>query len=275
MRTRQPDWRHGSGPTAEGEHPAEADSEIAAERKTGDARPSLYPPYLGTPEELEAFNPPKYSRDDRRRYHADRRAALRADRSLYLKWAKPHADAALRIVERRPDGEIYPPPKVALRYTYCPEYLREPALRLILQGLAVREMASPLGLRPPPRRFDPMTQAAPADRFKSSWERRLAAALTRLKVRWTYEPDRLPYIDHRGHGHSYTPDFRLDDLHRTYVEVKGIHGADNADNLKMWHVLRQNAVTLLLWDAAIIEMVEDMQRAEEVEGLLSSTRLAA
>lgn len=275
MNRRLPDWRHTSGPTTEGQHPAEADSETVAERKTGDARPSLYASYTGTFAELEAFQAPKYARDDRRRYHADRQAALRADKSLYLKWAKPHADAALRICERRSDGSIYPPIKVALRYTFCPEYLHEPALRLILQGLAAREMSADLGLRHPPRAFEPVTQKAPADRFKSNWERRLAASLTRLRVSWSYESDRFPYVDNRGQRRTYTPDFKLRDLHQTFVEVKGIHGADNADNLKMWLVLRQNPITLLLWDASVIEMVEDMKTAAEVEGMLRSTRLVA
>lgn len=275
MTTRLPDWRDTSGPTAEGEHPAEADSDIAAERKTGDARPSLYVPYNGTRAEIERFIAPRYTRDDRKRYHADRQAALRADKSLYVKWAKPHADAALKLCERMPDQSIYPPPKVALRYTFCPEYLQEPALRLILQGLAAREQSKELGLRQPTRRFAPLTQKAPADRFKSSWERRLSVALTRLRVRWSYEADRFSYVDNRGNQHTYTPDFRLTDLHQTFVEVKGIRGADNADNVKMWLVLRQNAITLLLWDASTIEMIEDMRSASEVEGLLHATRLAA
>ncbi len=111
------------------------------------------------------------------------------------------------------------------------------------------------------------------DPYRSDYERRLAAAFARLGVRFRYESATFPYQDARGGWHNYTPDFTLSDLHLTFVEVKGIRGATSDARVKMWHVLRQHAITLLLWDALVIDMVEDMRHPTEVMGLLSSTRL--
>jgi Phage endonuclease I len=184
-----------------------------------------------------------------------------SDRRLGRWLAQPWA---ARVSDDEPDVDLF------LRGARCPEPLRTFAMALVSEHRAVRES---LGVqRHVPEKATPTVLRK--DPYRSDYERRLAAALTRLGIRFAYERARFSYQDARGGHHTYTPDFALTDLHQTYVEVKGAHGADNADNLKMWHVLRQNAITLLLWDAAIIEMVEDMQHASEVAGLLVSTRLA-
>ena len=106
--------------------------------------------------------------------------------------------------------------------------------------------------------------------YRSTWERRLAGALQRLGIAFGYETARLDYQDNLGRWHTYTPDFTLrSDIH---VEVKGVAGASVEAALKMQRVLARHPVTLLLWDAPIIEMVEAMTDRREVLGLLSSTR---
>jgi hypothetical protein len=114
-----------------------------------------------------------------------------------------------------------------------------------------------------------------ADKYRSSYERRLAAAFDRLGIRYQYETAHLDYRDSTGRWHVYTPDFTLPDLPMTFVEVKGLNGAGTSDSMKMRWVLQRHPIRLLLWDARIIDMVEDMQSANEVMGLLRSTRLAA
>lgn len=114
-----------------------------------------------------------------------------------------------------------------------------------------------------------------SDPFRSEYERRAAAALTRLGIRWAYEPDTLTWRDARNTLHVYTPDFALLDLHDTYVEIKGPAGADAVDTLKMQRVLAWHpSVTLLLWDAAIVDYLEDVTDASALLGLLRTTKAA-
>lgn len=112
--------------------------------------------------------------------------------------------------------------------------------------------------------------------FRSQWERRLSLALTRLGIRWDYEPDQFHYRDWNNRGRRYTPDFRLIDFKDTYVEVKGPAGADAADQDKMAKVVRAYPnMTLLLWDADRVEYIEDVDDPMVVVGLLRTTRLNA
>lgn len=113
-------------------------------------------------------------------------------------------------------------------------------------------------------------------RFKSPWERRLAAALDRVGVKWAYEPDYFTYSDGASTWRRYWPDFRLDDFTNVYVEVKGPSGADAGDSWKMQRVLANYPqITLLLWDATTIEYIEDVADSSYVIGLLRTTKLAA
>lgn len=112
--------------------------------------------------------------------------------------------------------------------------------------------------------------------FRSSWERRLSVALTRLGIRWEYESDQFYYRDWRGAQRRYTPDFRLLDFTDTFVEVKGPAGPDAADTDKMSKVVTAYPnLTLLLWDADRVEYIEEVTDPLVVVGLLRTTRLAA
>jgi hypothetical protein len=118
--------------------------------------------------------------------------------------------------------------------------------------------------------------AQPERKMRSVWERRLGAALNRLGVRWSYEPDYFTYSDGTTRVRRYTPDFRLDDFANTYVEVKGPSGVNPADDWKMRRVLkRYPGMTLLLWDAMAVEYVEDAPNAAALVSLLTTTKLAA
>ena len=111
------------------------------------------------------------------------------------------------------------------------------------------------------------------DRFRSQWERRLAAALDRLGIRWDYESDWFYYRDWTGRQRRYIPDFRLVDFANTFVEVKGPSGADAGDQAKMATVQRTYPkLTLLLWDAETIQYIEDLQERADLIGLLRTTR---
>lgn len=112
--------------------------------------------------------------------------------------------------------------------------------------------------------------------FRSPWERRLAAALDRIGIKWAYEPDYFNYHDGGHIVRRYTPDFRLDDFRNTYVEVKGPKGSDAGDDWKMRRVLTvYPKLVLLLWDAALVEYIEDVPDASYIVGLLERTRMAA
>ena len=50
--------------------------------------------------------------------------------------------------------------------------------------------------------------------MRSGLEREVAAILSRLKLKYTYEEDKLPYVIE----HNYIPDFRVGDI---YIECKG------------------------------------------------------
>lgn len=133
-----------------------------------------------------------------------------------------------------------------------------------------------------PRQSPPYVAAAGTpgflgiDYFRSDWEARLSKALTRLGINWTYEPEWFGWRDNRGTQHRYTPDFRLDDLALTFIEVKGINGPDEQDSWKMARVLANYPnMTLLLWDASVVEFIEDMAQPSQVLGLLRTTKLAA
>ena len=154
----------------------------------------------------------------------------------------------------------------------CPHWLRKPARKSILASQAAADVAPRLRRQ---GEYLPQTVVIHEDRYRSPWERRLAAAFDRLGIAYRYESASFDYQDAKGRDHRYTPDFTLTDLHMTFVEVKGPAGASSPDRVKMWHVLRRHSITLLLWDASAIEMIEDMQHASEVMGLLSRTRLVA
>jgi hypothetical protein len=109
--------------------------------------------------------------------------------------------------------------------------------------------------------------------FRSKYEERVAGAFVRLGVRFEYEAHSFEYQDAKGTLRTYTPDFGLSDLHMTYVEVKGPQGAAPADRVKHHLVLRRHAITLLLWDATVVDMVESMEHPSELMGLLGTTRL--
>ena len=110
-------------------------------------------------------------------------------------------------------------------------------------------------------------------RFRSVYERRTAEALTRLGVRWEFEPEHLAYRDWKGRHRWYIPDFALVDFHRTFVEVKGPSGANAGDEAKMRAVLAAHPyLTLLLWDAALVDYVEDIDDPAFLIGLLRTTR---
>lgn len=199
----------------------------------------------------------------------DRVVLMQKDPALKAQWVAPYlAAAASRLSGREMPEEV----DQMLRLVGCPKWLRGTARRAIMVGWNVRAEAPTVqrqsSFRSPPAIIRD-------DRYRSDYERRLAAALTRLGIRFLYESATFDYRDARGGWHNYTPDFTLVDLHATFVEVKGIRGAASDARVKMWHVLRKHSITLLLWDAPIIEMVEDMQSASEVVGLLDSTRLAA
>lgn len=112
------------------------------------------------------------------------------------------------------------------------------------------------------------------DKFRSQWERRLASALDRLGIRWDYESDWFYYRDWRGQQRRYIPDFQLVDFTNTFVEVKGPSGPDEADRIKMQRVLiTYPKLTLVLWDASLVEYIEDLQEKSAVIGLLQTTDL--
>lgn len=113
-------------------------------------------------------------------------------------------------------------------------------------------------------------------RFRSRHERRLAAALDRLGIRWDFEPDFFYYRDWNGRQHRYTPDFLLLDFSRTYVEVKGLSGADAGDQMKMASMLAAYpSLTLLLWDSDVIDYIEEMTDRSEIIPLLRTTSVRA
>lgn len=115
-----------------------------------------------------------------------------------------------------------------------------------------------------------------SDYFRSQWEQRTARALDRLGIPWTYEAEAFAYQDTSGRYHRYTPDFRIDNLTNTFIEVKGWTGADAFDDLKMRRVLkRYPKLTLMVWDADTIEYVEDCTDPIVVVTLLRTTQLAA
>lgn len=113
-------------------------------------------------------------------------------------------------------------------------------------------------------------------RFRSQWEERTAAALTRLGIRWAYEQRAFDWVDSGGRWHRYTPDFELLDLHMTFAEVKGPAGAYGDDQFKMAQVLDSHRyLTLLLWDADTVEALEDMDSSAQFISFLTTTKLAA
>lgn len=112
--------------------------------------------------------------------------------------------------------------------------------------------------------------------YRSQWEKRAAKALDRIGLRYSYECERFVYQGALGRYHRYTPDFRLDDFTNVFVEIKGWEGPDSVDELKMQRVIRRYPkLTLLLWDADIVEYVEDVPDASYIVPLLTTTRLAA
>lgn len=114
------------------------------------------------------------------------------------------------------------------------------------------------------------------ERYRSSWERSVAASLTRLGIAFSYECESFAYPGRDHRIHRYTPDFRLDDFKDTFVEVKGRAGPDAADTIKMQRVLRRYPrLTLLLWDADVVEFIEDISEPMFVVQLITTTRLAA
>jgi len=51
--------------------------------------------------------------------------------------------------------------------------------------------------------------------YRSGLEERIGNQLDSLKVKWEFEPDKIPYI---GKPHTYTPDFKIGSI---YIETKG------------------------------------------------------
>ena len=160
-----------------------------------------------------------------------------------------------------------------LREAGCPGVLRQRVAKLVLRS---RHFQRSIGLRPITRQSfaAPPVWSNIRSEFRSTYERRLAASLDRLGIRYEYESARFDWVDAKGHPHVYTPDFTLSDLHLTFVEVKGKR-ASGVSKVKHRRVLAQHAITLLLWDAAVIDMVEAMQHPSEVMGLLAATKVAA
>jgi hypothetical protein len=134
------------------------------------------------------------------------------------------------------------------------------------------------GLRPIPtfKGYTATPSLAVAERqYRSTYESRLGDALERLGVTFRYESHAFDYEDSHGRTHWYTPDFCLPDLHMTFVEVKGIAGASAVDRYKHSLVLRRHRLTLLLWDAGVIDLIESMTDAAQLVSLIQPTRIAA
>lgn len=114
------------------------------------------------------------------------------------------------------------------------------------------------------------------DPFRSDYERRTATALTVAHVPWQHESGKFSWRDALGRFHTYTPDFELPRHRDTYIEVKGPAGADSLDGYKMRRVLQQNPrLILTVWDAKVIETLEDTPTAEMVGRLIGTYRLTA
>lgn len=112
--------------------------------------------------------------------------------------------------------------------------------------------------------------------YRSKWELSVARSLTRLGIAFSYECESFTYPGRDHRTHRYTPDFRLDDFTDTFVEVKGPNGPDSVDELKMQRVLKRHPrLTLLLWDADVVEFIEDIAEPMFVVQLITTTRLAA
>jgi len=76
-------------------------------------------------------------------------------------------------------------------------------------------------------------------RFRSKFEKSVAALFRLAKVHFKYEPDRIPYIIKR----TYTPDFKIG---KVYVETKGLFSS--ADRTKMKLVKEQHPdLDIRLW----------------------------
>lgn len=87
-------------------------------------------------------------------------------------------------------------------------------------------------------------------RFRSTWEVRVASALTDLGVEWLYEPRSFILSD----GSRYTPDFYLPDDH-AYWEVKGWFSATAVRKIRAFR--SEYAETpLVVIDKAAMESVE-------------------
>ena len=61
--------------------------------------------------------------------------------------------------------------------------------------------------------------------MRSTLEKEVAAILSRLKLDYTYEEGKLPYVIE----HNYIPDFRVGDV---YLEAKGYFPADQRRKMK-------------------------------------------
>lgn len=84
-----------------------------------------------------------------------------------------------------------------------------------------------------PKRNQRQTSKGTRDgEFRSKFERTLAQALKRLKVKFKYEESRIPYILEK----NYVPDFQLPN--GIYIEAKGVLTAE--DRKKMKAVISQH-----------------------------------
>lgn len=86
-------------------------------------------------------------------------------------------------------------------------------------------------------------------RFKSSFEVRVAAALDALGVCWLYEPTRFYF-----NGFTYAPDFFLVD-DGSFIEVKGWYGPDSIAKVERFRADYPHIPLVLMCEPAI-EMLE-------------------
>lgn len=195
------------------------------------------------------------------------------DRRIASKWAAPWARLVLERAGLAEGGLLARDLSNILDGLGCPPLIRKRATLDAWHSYRWRREQGATDWRLPEYVATP-SDSGPRQ-YKSVYEQRLADSLTRLGVGFTYESHAFEYQDARGCVHRYTPDFRLTDLTNTFVEVKGQWGATAAAALKHRTVLRRHAITLLLWDANVIDMIEAMRTPAELVGIFGHTAIAA
>lgn len=62
--------------------------------------------------------------------------------------------------------------------------------------------------------------------YRSGFERTLAVQLKKSGIKWSYEPEQLPYVLEK----NYTPDFKLE-VSGVFLEGKGVLDADTRQKM--------------------------------------------